>query len=441
MYIRAAGLLPHPPIVIPEVGGREAKVVEKTYLAMDEVASRLAAQEPETLIIISPHGNLFRDSICIMETNRLEGDLADYGAGQVKFSYEVDLELITRLKGLTRDFPLLFLDEVGARSLGSLGLDHGATVPLYLLDRQWKNKPKILHINYGFLDASELKHFGGLLHRAIREEKRRAVILASGDMSHRLKAESNYGFHRDGPVFDKEIKRIIDEGSLDEFFLIDEELADNAAECGLRSLQILAGALDGLALDKEVLSYEGPWGVGYMCAYMEVRDREDLLVGLAKRVLHEKILYGRDYQMGGEYDELRGERAGCFVTLYKDGRLRGCIGTIEATCSNLAEEIAENAIKAAFEDPRFPRLEEDELEGLVISVDVLGPIESCSYKDLDPKNYGLIVRSGYRRGLLLPGIPGIDSARRQVEIAKNKAGIYPEEKVDYFRFRVIRHAN
>lgn len=441
MYIRAAGLLPHPPIVIPEVGGREAGVVEKTCKAMEMVADKLANHEPETLIIISPHGNLFRDSICVMDTDKLEGDLADYRAGQLRFSYQVDQGLIKRLKGLTREFPVLFLDEIGARKLGSLDLDHGATVPLYFLDRQWKEKPEILHINYGLLEVSELRRFGGLLHRAIREEKRRVVLLASGDMSHRLKAEAAYGFHRDGPVFDAMIKRIIEEGSLDELFLIDEELAENAGECGLRSLQILAGTLEGLAVDKEVLSYEGPWGVGYMTAYMEVSHREDLLVGLAKRVLQEKILYGRDYQPAGEYDQLKKERAACFVTLYKDGKLRGCIGTIEPTCPSLAEEIADNAIKAAFEDPRFPRLEEDELEGLVISVDVLGPIESCSYEDLDPRNYGLIVKSGYKRGLLLPGIPGIDSVSKQVEIAKNKAGIHPEEEVDYFRFKVTRHAN
>lgn len=139
-------------------------------------------------------------------------------------------------------------------------------------------------------------------------------------------------------------------------------------------------------------------------------------------------------------DELLCKRAGAFVTLYKSGCLRGCIGTISPVQNSLAEEIICNAVAAATEDPRFPRVRPEELAELVISVDVLGeaePIETMA--DLDPVRYGVIVSKGFRRGLLLPHLDGIDSAEEQVSIALAKAGIHSEEPYRMERFEVIRH--
>ncbi len=133
-------------------------------------------------------------------------------------------------------------------------------------------------------------------------------------------------------------------------------------------------------------------------------------------------------------------RAGAFVSLKKEGRLRGCIGTIEPTCGNLAEEIIRNAICSCSRDPRFPPVSEDELEGLEISVDVLGePEPVSSLSQLDPKKYGVIVRSGPRVGLLLPDLEGVDTVDEQLDIARQKAGIAPGESMEILRFQVERH--
>lgn len=137
--------------------------------------------------------------------------------------------------------------------------------------------------------------------------------------------------------------------------------------------------------------------------------------------------------------ELLTKQAGAFVSLHRNGELRGCIGTIEPTQNSLAEEIINNAVSAAVNDPRFPPMKLSEMEGLECSVDVLGeaePIKDIS--ELNPKNYGVIVESGYQRGLLLPDLEGIDTAEYQVDIAKKKAGIYPGEKVQLYRFKVER---
>ncbi len=133
--------------------------------------------------------------------------------------------------------------------------------------------------------------------------------------------------------------------------------------------------------------------------------------------------------------------AGVFVSLHTtDGMLRGCIGTIEATKSSLALEIRDNAIASATRDPRFNAVQEYELEGIVVNVDILGLPEPVDDADeLDVKKYGVIVESGYKRGLLLPDIEGVDSVKMQIDIAKRKAGIFPGEKFDIYKFVVERY--
>lgn len=138
--------------------------------------------------------------------------------------------------------------------------------------------------------------------------------------------------------------------------------------------------------------------------------------------------------------ELKTKRAGVFVSLKKDGMLRGCIGTIGPTMVNIAEEIMNNAISSGTRDPRFPEVKAEELGDLVYSVDVLGAPEPIrSTEELDVKRYGVIVTSGFRRGLLLPDLEGVDTPEKQVEIALQKAGISRTENFEMERFEVIRY--
>jgi MEMO1 family protein len=138
--------------------------------------------------------------------------------------------------------------------------------------------------------------------------------------------------------------------------------------------------------------------------------------------------------------ELKNDKSGVFVTLKKDGELRGCIGTIRATKNNIAQEIISNAISAAEYDPRFNPVRAEELDQLKYSVDILSEEEEISSIDeLDPFKYGVIVQEGYKRGLLLPNLEGIDTAEDQVNIAMKKAGIIGNKKVRLFRFEVVRY--
>jgi hypothetical protein len=166
------------------------------------------------------------------------------------------------------------------------------------------------------------------------------------------------------------------------------------------------------------------------------------LVQLAKDTIENYVRHGKTIQPPKELAPEMKKRAGTFVSIHKHGMLRGCIGTIEPTQANVAQEVIQNAISAATRDPRFPPITPDELADLDIKVDVLGepePVESM--EELDPKRYGVIVKSArdWRKGLLLPDLEGVDTVEQQVDIARRKAGIRPNEPIKLYRFEVVRY--
>ena len=139
-------------------------------------------------------------------------------------------------------------------------------------------------------------------------------------------------------------------------------------------------------------------------------------------------------------EEMHRQRAGVFVSIKKEGSLRGCIGTLSATRPSVAEEIIHNAVSASTNDPRFAPVEPEELDMLTISVDVLGGMEQIDSPDmLDVKKYGVVVSKGSKRGLLLPNLEGIDTVEEQIAIARRKVGISEHESVQLERFEVVRH--
>lgn len=174
---------------------------------------------------------------------------------------------------------------------------------------------------------------------------------------------------------------------------------------------------------------------------MKLSSNEDAYVRLARETIEEYVKTGNRISVPEHLpDEMYNGRAGVFVSIKENGNLRGCIGTIQATQPSVAEEIVLNAISASTKDPRFLPIEPNELDKLTISVDVLGDAEIIDSADkLDVKRYGVIVTKGYRRGLLLPNLEGVDTVENQVAIAKSKAGIGEDEEVVLERFEVVRH--
>lgn len=164
------------------------------------------------------------------------------------------------------------------------------------------------------------------------------------------------------------------------------------------------------------------------------------LVRFAKEAVEQYVLSGKMISPPDDLKPEMAEKAGVFVSIKKKGELRGCIGTFHPTMENVASEIIQNAISAATQDPRFPPVDASELDFLEYSVDILsGPERVTSKSDLDPKRYGVIVKSGDRKGLLLPDLEGVNTTDEQISIASMKAGIYLGEDVELYRFEVKRY--
>lgn len=468
MSILAGFMLPHPPLIIPDIGRGKEQEIQNTIDAYHKAAQELAALRPETILLLSPHQTMYADYFHISPGKGAKGDLGNFRAGNVKFEVSYDMDFVEELCLLAnrRGFPAGTLGEREKK------LDHGTMVPLYFLE-QFYHDYKIVRIGLSGLPLVRHYELGECIKEAAARLNKKTVIIASGDLSHRLKEDGPYGFREEGPEYDRSIMKVMGTGDFSELFSFSEKFCDKAGECGHRSFTIMAGAFDQTEVKVKQLSYEGPFGVGYgVCTFEAVgensarnfrqqfeekerlrlaglREKEDVYVRLARRTIEKYIISGRKLQMQGDLPkELRKEmpeemferRAGAFVSIRKDGQLRGCIGTIQAVQSCLGEEIIENAVSASVRDPRFSPIEPEELESLVISVDVLGETEKISSpEELDTERYGVIVTKGRRRGLLLPNLEGIDTVEEQIAIAKQKAGIGAREEVELERFEVVRH--
>ena len=474
MSIKASFFVPHPPLIIPEVGKGQEKEIQKTIDGYKKVAEEIKACEPDTILIVSPHSIMYADYFHISPGRQASGDFGNFRAPEVSISAEYDDEFVKRLSELALE------ENLAAGTLGERdpGLDHGTLIPLYFIREAYGGTIPAKIVRIGLSGFSFLTHYklGMLIQKVSEELHRNVVFIASGDMSHRLKEDGPYGYQKEGPEYDSKLMKWMGEADFLSLITIQEDFCERAGECGQRSLCIMAGAMDGYAVKAERISYEGPFGVGYgICSFYpekkaesrhllkmaeeqkrkaasERKAKEDAYVRLARLSLETYIRNGRKIKLSEVMEknpieipedvlkEMLENQTGAFVSLKKNGNLRGCIGTIAATKSTIAEEIIDNAIKAAVEDPRFDPVEEDELEELVYSVDVLGKAERISSKEeLDVKRYGVIVTSGYKRGLLLPNLDGIDTPEEQIRIAKQKAGINDGEPVQLERFEVVRH--
>ena len=460
MSIAAAYMVPHPPMIVPEVGRGSEAQIEATRLGYRRVAEEIAALSPETIIISSPHATMYADYFHISPGRRAEGSFARFHAPQVQFSEEYDADLARTIERLAIAEGL----PAGTRGQRDPALDHGTMVPLYFI-RQACSHFRLVRVGLSGLPLEDHYRLGQLIHRAVEETGRSAVFVASGDLSHKLQHYGPYGYAPEGPQYDERVMDVCGRAAFGELFDFDEAFCERAAECGHRSFVIMAGALDGMAVRAERYSHEDVTGVGYgICAFhptapdakrrfldiraaeeeqrlQSERSRCDPWVSLAWRSVESWVVHRRIIDVpDGLPDELRARRAGAFVSIHKQGRLRGCIGTISPTRNCLAEEIIQNAVSACSRDPRFDPIRPDEIKWLTISVDVLGEPEAIdSTSQLDVKRYGVIVSRGHRRGLLLPDLDGVDTVGQQVEIARRKAGSAPGEKIDLQRFEVVRH--
>ena len=380
MGIKAAFMVPHPPMIVPNIGKGSEKQITKTIEAYEKVAEEIAQIKPETIIITSPHSVMYSDYFHISPRAGADGNFKRFGAKEVAFSEYYDEELRDRICQLAdeKDFPAGTLGEREPE------LDHGTMVPLWFIRQKYKDG-KIIRIGLSGCGLLEHYRLGEIIKQAVEECDRNVVLVASGDLSHKLQEYGPYGYAKEGPEYDEKIMDVAKRAAFGEMLEFSEELCDKAAECGHRSFVIMAGALDGQSVIANVYSHEDVTGVGYGIAsfyptgndtsrkfgdiYLQKIKTEleekiansDEYVRLARKSLESYILVGEIIPVPTDLPAVMlKEKAGAFVSIHKGGRLRGCIGTFLPTRDNIAEEIIYNAISASTKDPRFRPIEAEE---------------------------------------------------------------------------------
>ena len=265
MSLAYTGIAPHPPIIIPSVGQTELDKVKKTISAFKQMEGGLYVSQADTIFIISPHSPISNQAFSLNLANKFTSKLSEFNADKKdEIKLDCDVELISKIKELADE------ENINVNTISQPNLDHGITVPLYYLTKHLP-KVKIVPISYSWQNYQEHFKFGDLLRRVILNSNKRIAIIASGDLSHRLTEEAPAGYHPQAKSFDHLLLKLLEENNIEKILKIDPQLVEDAGECGLRSIIILLGALKKINHKFKKLSYEAPFGVGYLCAEFNLR--------------------------------------------------------------------------------------------------------------------------------------------------------------------------
>ncbi|MCR4908263.1 MAG: AMMECR1 domain-containing protein [Lachnospiraceae bacterium] len=408
MSLLAAFMVPHPPMLLPEVGkGREAMLSE-TLRGYERVAERIASLAPDTIVISSPHGVAFPRYFNISTGETESGSLERFGAPGVRLEVPLDTIFSMQLAGNAEKAGI----EAGAQGCREACLDHGTLIPLWFILQKYKSF-RLVRIGRSGHPMSAWYALGMEIQAVSSELNRRTVFIASGDLSHKLKENGPYGFDPAGPEYDFRITGVMERADFGELFGFDAGFLKKASQCGHNSFAMLAGTLDSRPVRAEKLSYQDVTGVGYaICAFEPLSDTpepsrafldkylkqereklkssgrttpEDLYVRLAGKALEAFVLSGRrlwwdqlkqDFPNPGEelsedFERLGEDCPGTAVTLLKNGAERTRCGIPHRIPISLADEIIDLTITAGSEDPDFPPVRPEDLPGISCRVEIL----------------------------------------------------------------------
>lgn len=271
-----SALVPHPPMIVSGIGTKQDRIkVKNTILAMEKLAEKIVCAEPDVLIIISPHAIIHLDKMAVYGAPKLIGDFAQFGAKNISFQFDNDIELAKKITDASNEAGIgAFL--FGNRESDYSELDHGEMVPLHYLAKNLPENIRVLPIAYSYLDRLQHFGFGQIIEEVINSQEfanLRVAVIASGDLSHRLLYNQQPQFQESGKQFDHEIVEYLQYNKTQEILAMDEDVLEEAGECGYRSLLILLGALSNQKYETEILSYEGPFGVGYLVANFSLKEK------------------------------------------------------------------------------------------------------------------------------------------------------------------------
>ena len=262
MSLVLASIVPHPPILIPTIGKDNIKQLKITQNSFEKLIKKLIEKKVDTIIIISPHGEFQTNAFTINFNPKLSCNFKDFGDFSTQKIWNLDIELAYKIKeSLENAIPL----QLNTNDF----LDHGSSVPLFRLTENIKNI-KIVPIHHSGLSLEEHYDFGRKLKKQILISNKNIAVIASGDLSHSLTKNSPAGYSSKGKKFDKKIIKLLSAKKIDKILSLDPQFINDAKECGLRPFLIQQGILKNINYKAKTLSYEAPFGVGYLVMDFEI---------------------------------------------------------------------------------------------------------------------------------------------------------------------------
>ena len=256
MSIVYSAIVPHPPIIIPNIGKENVKKLDATVKSFERIQKELIKNEVDTIFIISPHGSVQSESFTLNLSPEFYCDFKNFGDLETRQTWAGNIGLAHRIREqLETKAPLQMTTEHE--------LDHGSAIPLLLLTKELKNI-KVIPLYYSGLSDEAHFQFGQLLNRELIYNKDRIAVIASGDLSHRITKDAPAGYSPKGKKFDKKLIELLSKNKTEEILKMDPELISEAGECGLKSILILLGIINNIKHVPKLLSYEYPFGVGYL---------------------------------------------------------------------------------------------------------------------------------------------------------------------------------
>jgi len=248
--------VPHPPIIVEEIGGSHVSEVKDTRESLFRLARELAAEPPDTLVISSPHTSGSPGYIGVLTEPHLMGSFGEFGYHSLTYAYENDNELVDEILHSTESMGLV-------EPMAQSRLDHGVLVFMDFLAREGC-RPKLVVVSAIWGKRDVYWEFGKKLGGILRRREGRYAYVASGDLSHCTKDGPGRSFHKEGPEFDRKVVEAVRENNPQPLMVLDENFLHCAQQCGLFSFLIGFGVMDGVPAKGEVYSYEDTFGVGYL---------------------------------------------------------------------------------------------------------------------------------------------------------------------------------
>lgn len=265
-------IMPHAPVLIDKIGKGNEKGAISTIEGMEKISSEIKELDFDTLIIITPHGHSFGEEHSLLMMESIKGDFKQFGNFDLDYEFQVDMEISKSILALSKRENISIV-ELSEKSYEHMGfekvLDHGSLVPLHFINKTKKHF-KIVNITFGMASYGEIIRFSKVISEAIHISDKNAIVIASGDLSHKASDDSPYGFDSRGLDFDMKFRDLLSDGVLDNIIDIDDNLMRYSYECGFRSILMMLGTLENSLFKFIEYSYEHPFGIGYMTAKIKL---------------------------------------------------------------------------------------------------------------------------------------------------------------------------